>query len=239
MRETSNRRPACARKTASAGKRETRLRPGVADSGGQAGVGRPETGNRSPVTDVRWLAIGLVALFGCGLFEPRNPEPPGQTSLDYIPATVPGIVMSNLKNAIAQKNVDNYVRSFSDPAVSSVTFVFNPSADASSIYPNVREWTFADEREYFQNLVAKADGFSSLILTPKDSLIGGTEATYNFDYLLSFQHTDAATFPTTARGNLQFILAPDEANIWSIFSWSDFSTSAEITWSSFKGKFGN
>jgi hypothetical protein len=182
------------------------------------------------------LASGLV---GCGLFEPRDPETPGQSSLDYVPATVPSIVISNLRNAIAQKNVDNYVRNFSDPVVSGKAFVFDPSVDASSIYPNIREWTFANEREYFQNLVAKADGFSSLTLIPKDSLIGGTEATYNFDYLLSFQHTDAATFPTMASGNLQFILAPDAGNIWSIFHWSDFSTSEEITWSAFKGKFGN
>jgi hypothetical protein len=35
------------------------------------------------------------------------------------------------------------------------------------------------------------------------------------------------------------VLAPDATNIWSIFSWNDFSTSADITWSSFKGQFGN
>lgn len=197
---------------------------------------KPGTGHLSLFVCHLLFALGLV---GCGLFEPRDPEPPAQTSLTYQPATVPSIVISNLKSAIAQKNVENYVRNFSDPAVSGRQFVFVPSAAASSMYPNVREWIYTDEREYFQNLVAKANGFSSLSLVSKDSLIGSSEASYNFDYVLMFQHTDAATFPTTASGTLQFVLAPDASNIWSIYQWTDFSASPDVTWSAFKGKFGN
>jgi len=197
----------------------------------------------SAITAVRlsfqFLLMLVLLQTGCGLFDTRDPEQPDQGGLDYIPATVPSIALSNLVSAIAQKNVDNYMRNFGDPAVTGRLFVFIPSPEASTVYPNVRAWTYANEREYFQNLVAKADGFSSLILTPRDSIIGPAEATYNFDYVFSFDHTDAATFPTTAVGNLQFILAPDPTNTWSIFSWSDFSTSPEITWSSFKGQFGN
>jgi hypothetical protein len=181
----------------------------------------------------------VLCVQSCSLFEPRDPEQPGQTSLDNIPATVPSIVISNLKNAVAQKNADNYIRNFTDPAVSGKPFIFIPSADASSNYPNVRDWTYANEKAYFQNLVAKQDGFSTLELIPKDSLLGATESSYNFDYVFTFQHTDAATFPTTASGTLQFVLAPDASNIWSIYQWSDFSTSTDITWSAFKGKFGN
>lgn len=184
------------------------------------------------------LVVSLLGS-GCGLFDPRDPELPAQSGLSFIPATVPSIVLSNLKNAIAQKSVENYIQNFSDPLAASLEFSFTPSADASSTYPNVREWSYDDERAYFQNLVAKADGFSDLALTPKDSLLSATEASYNFDYVLTFQHTDAATFPTMARGNLQFNLAPDANNIWSIYQWIDFSTSPDVTWSAFKGKFGN
>jgi hypothetical protein len=200
------------------------------------GIGRAFA--RSRLWGSYWLLLAIFFL-SCGIFEPRDPEPPEQSSFNFTPATVPSIVLSNLKNAVSQKNVENYIRNFSDSAVTGRAFVFVPSADASGIYPNVREWTYADERGYFQNLVAKADGFSTLSLTAKDSLIGASQATYNLDYLLTFQHTDAATFPTTASGTLQFVLAPDAGNIWSIYHWSDFSNSSEITWSSFKGKFGN
>jgi len=190
-----------------------------------------------------WIAtvvgVALCTASGCGLFDPREPEPPEQSSFNNTPATVPSIVISNLLNAVAQKNVENYIRNFSDSSVTGRAFVFVPSADASSTYPNVREWTYSDEKEYFQNLVAKADGFSTLTLTPNDSLIGTSEASYNFHYVLTFQHTDAATFPTSASGTLQFALAPDASNIWSINSWTDFNTSSDITWSAFKGRFGN
>ena len=189
------------------------------------------------------LTILVTALMllapACGLFDPREPEPPAQGGLDFVPATVPSVVLSNLRSSIAQKNIDNYMRNFSDETVTGRPFIFIPSVEASSVYPNVRDWTYANEREYFQNLVAKADGFSSLTLTPRDSVIGANEASYNLDYELVFQHTDAATFPTMATGNLQFNLAPDGANIWTIYAWSDFSNSEEITWSAFKGRFGN
>jgi len=187
-----------------------------------------------------FLVVALsISGINCGLFDTRDPEPPDQSGLDYVPATVPSIVISNLLSAIAQKNVDNYMRNFGDPVVTGRPFLFIPSTEASTVYPSVREWTYANEREYFQNLVAKADGFSSLTLTAQDSVVGPSETTYNFDYVFSFQHTDAATFPTSAAGNLQFVLAPDQTNTWTIFAWSDFSTSPDITWSSFKGKFGN
>jgi hypothetical protein len=193
---------------------------------------------RRCLTGIR-LALGAILLHGCSLFETREPEPPGQSGFDFVPATVPSIVISNLQSAVAQKNIDNYMRNFSDPALIAVGFEFIPSTEASTVYPNIQQWTYDDERAYFQNLVAKANGVSQLTLTAKDSLISATNATYSFDYILSFQHTDAATFPTVAQGNLQFDLAPDAGNIWTIYRWIDFNTTPEITWSSFKGKFGN
>ena len=102
------------------------------------------------------LYAAILALSGCGLFDPRDAEDPGQTGFDFVPATVPSIVIANLQNSIAQKNIDNYERNFSDPSMTGIPFLFIPSVEASSIYPNVREWTYSDERGYFQNLVAKA-----------------------------------------------------------------------------------
>jgi hypothetical protein len=185
------------------------------------------------------LTFASAVLAGCGLFEPRDPESPGQSGLDFVPATVPSIVISNLRNAIAQKSADNYMRSFSDVNLTGRPFVFVPSVEASSVYPNVRDWSYDDERAYFENLVAKADGFSGLLLVPRDSIIGASEAIYNFDYTFSWQHTDAASFPTSATGNMQVILAPDAGNIWSIHYWADFSIEGDVSWSSFKGSFGN
>ena len=54
------------------------------------------------------LAAGLLqAGSGCGLFAPRDPEPPTQSSQTFLPATDPLIVISNLQSAIEQKSVPN------------------------------------------------------------------------------------------------------------------------------------
>ncbi|MCZ6777301.1 MAG: hypothetical protein O7D34_12755 [Ignavibacteria bacterium] len=177
----------------------------------------------------------------CNLFETREPEEPSQTSFNYVPATVPSIVLSNLQNAIAQKSIENYISNFSDSAVTNRRFTFMGSPEASVQYPNIRSWSYTDEREYFQNLIANAiaNGFSSLLLTATDSSITADEANYDFDYIFTFEHTDPG-FPTnTARGHLQFIMATDQSGIWTIYQWSDSKTTEDITWSSFKGKFGN
>ncbi len=181
----------------------------------------------------------------CNLFETRDPEEPSESSFNYVPATVPSIVLSNLQNAIAQKSIENYMSNFSDSAVTNRRFTFTPSPEASAQYQNIlRNWSYTDEREYFEELIANGvtNGFSSLLLTATDSSITADEANYDFDYIFTFEHTDPG-FPTnTARGHLQFIMATDQSGIWTIYQWSDFETfetTADITWSSFKGKFGN
>jgi hypothetical protein len=190
----------------------------------------------------RTSAVISLSLFciTCNLFETRDPEEPSESSFNFVPATVPSIVLSNLQNAIAQKSIENYVSNFSDSTVTNRRFMFIPSPEASAQYPNIRSWSYADEREYFENLIANAiaNGFSSLLLTAKDSLITPDEANYNFDYIFTFEHTEPG-FPTTARGNLQFTMATDERDIWTIYQWSDFKTTEDIAWSSFKGKFSN
>ncbi len=191
----------------------------------------------------RTSAVISLSLFciTCNLFETRDPEEPSESSFNYVPATVPSIVLSNLQNAIAQKSIENYMSNFSDSTMTNRRFMFTPSPEASAQYPNIHSWSYTDEREYFQNLIANeiANGFSSLLLTATDSSITADEANYDFDYIFTFEHTDPG-FPTnTARGHLQFIMATDQSSIWTIYQWSDSKTTEDITWSSFKGKFGN
>jgi hypothetical protein len=178
---------------------------------------------------------------GCGLFEPRSPEAPSQSSLDYQPPTDPSLVIANLESAVGQKSVANYTACFADPQKSSRPFVFIPSAEASSLYGSVlNNWSTAQEQAYFQNLIAKSspNAYSSLFLTVRDSLISADSVTYTYDYVFTFEHNEPG-FAHTARGNLQFTLAPDASNFWSIHRWIDFKTGDDITWSMFKGKFSN
>ncbi len=191
-----------------------------------------------------WLLLAVPALLvplHCSLFETRTPEPPTQSSLDFQPASDPTIVISNLQNAVAQKSSANYISCFADPSKTKRGFTFIPSAEASAQYPGLlANWTIDEELSYFRNLIAKSvpNGFSSLLLTLKSSVVTADSVVYNYDYTFTFEHTEAG-FPTTARGTLQFSLGPDNTNLWTIYRWSDFKTTADITWSLMKGKFSN
>jgi len=183
----------------------------------------------------------MTALPGCGLFETRDPESPSSSNCFSQPPTRPGIVLENLQNAIAQKCVDNYAACFANPSNSDAMFVFVPSAEARDQYGAVMaDWSSSDEQAYFRNLVARgvANGFASLFLVPRDSVITQDSVQYNFDYTFTFEHHEAG-FPITARGNLQFTLSPNASNFWSIQRWADFKSGDDITWSLFKGRFSN
>jgi hypothetical protein len=189
----------------------------------------------------RVVALFLILSAGCGLFGPRDPEPPNQSSLNYLPPTEPSIVVTNLVSAIDQKNVQNYVSCFSDPSKGGRPYVFIPSAEGSSQYGSALSgWTVAQEQAYFQNLVAKSPStaFSSLALSSKDSLVTSDSVVYGYHYVFTFEHSDPG-FPKLSQGDLQFTIAPDKNNFWSISRWVDFKTGTDITWSSFKGKFSN
>ncbi len=187
-----------------------------------------------------WCVTALHA--GCGLFEPRDAEAPSQSGFQYLPRTLPANVVFNLQNAVEQKDVAGYIACFTDSTRSRYTFTFVPSADAAEIYGTVlRNWTYRQEQDYFQNLVAKRRqpvGVSRLDLVPKDSVISGNDMrTYSYDYTFTFEHTEPG-FTHTAAGTLQFTLVNDNSE-WTISHWVDLKTTPGLTWSSFKGKFSN
>jgi hypothetical protein len=178
---------------------------------------------------------------GCGLFEPRDPEEPEQGGLNFPPQTDPAIVITNLQNAISVKNVANYANCFADAPTFARPFSFTPSTEASAQYPGVLgNWSIQAERDYFQNLIAKSpqNGFASLGLTRKGETVSADSVLYDFDYVLTFEHTEPE-FPRTARGSLRFTVVRNASNFWAIVDWLDYKTTEDATWSLFKGKFSN
>ena len=187
------------------------------------------------------LASLLLAVSGCGLFEPRDPEDPSQSSLNFKPPTEPSIVISNLQSAIEQKNAANYTSCFADEAKGNPAFVFTPSPDAAALYAaSFDNWTLNDEQSYFLNLVARSStqAFASLSLMSKGSTVSADSVVYSYDYTLVFEHSETS-FAKTARGTLQFTLRVSQSNFWMIQRWVDFNTTSDLSWSHFKGKFSN
>ncbi|MCC6395574.1 MAG: hypothetical protein IT282_01035 [Bacteroidetes bacterium] len=187
------------------------------------------------------LVLLTMHLPGCGLFEPREPEEPSQSSLNFRPPTEPSIVISNLQSAIEQKNVANYIACFSDISRGAQPFAFIPSADAAAAYGGILlDWTLQEEQAYFQNMIAQSaqQAFATVTLNLTSTTVTSDSVVSAYDYVLVFEHNDAG-FPTTARGSLQFTLHEDASNFWAIQRWVDFKTTTEISWSHFKGKFSN
>ncbi len=206
----------------------------------EGGQGSLETPLHTPhVLLVVFLAAALAS--GCGLFEPRDPEEPSQSSLNYRPPTDPDIVITNLQSAIEQKSVANYAACFADASRGASPFVFIPSADAAAIYgTTLGSWSLQEEQEYFQNIIARSNqqANATLALTLKTTTVSSDSVVSAYDYVLVFEHNDPG-FPKTARGSLQFTLREDASNFWMIQRWMDFKTTGDISWSHFKGKFSN
>jgi hypothetical protein len=183
-----------------------------------------------------------ILMTGCGIFEPRTPEDPTQSGLDFRPPTTPEIVIQNLTSAVDQKNAANYIACFADPTKTGRTFVFIAAPEASAQYPGVfTQWSLSDENDYFQNLVAKTSptSYSNLLLTQKGPVIQTSDSmVVSYDYEIRFDHSDAS-FPKVATGNLQFTIGVDKNNFWSVYRWYDFKTTGDVTWSTMKGKFSN
>jgi len=188
------------------------------------------------------LAAGLsVHGAGCGLFEPRNPESPTQSSESFLPPTDPLIVVANLQSAIEQKSVPNYVQCLADPQAGVHAFLFVPSSEGTALYSSLfRNWTTTEEQAYFQNLTTRTSpaSISKLDLTEKTRSLAADSALLEYDYTLTFENT-VSGFPSRASGNLQFALQRSSSNFWTIYRWTDFKTTNDITWSLFKGKFSN
>ena len=193
-----------------------------------------------------WLlpAILVLSLLGssCGIFETRDPEPPSQTSSNFVPPTEPSIVFSNMATAFRDLNSLNYLRSFADSTTNGRSFSFEPTPQARSKYGGVFfNWSRESEQRYFENLKSKVPGGSSATLTFDVLTIQSLQsdsAQYEATYRLNVQHT-VANVAKEARGRAQFFLMADRSRNWVILRWVDVTdNAASFTWSDLKGEFG-
>ncbi|MFA6232611.1 MAG: hypothetical protein WC824_00310 [Bacteroidota bacterium] len=197
-------------------------------------------------TSLRHIILGAVLSAGllcsaCGLFETRDPEPPTSGSSTFVPPTSPDIVLSNLENAIAEKNTENYVRCLIDTLNSNRQFSFVPTSSAAGRYaPTFADWSLQSERAWFAAMKAFApkDAASYLNLQGRFSVIAADSAIYEGSYEVVFQH-GVANVSETVRGNLQFVMQIDRNSVWSITRWIDISLNDETSWSEWKGRFAN
>ena len=182
----------------------------------------------------------VVLFFGCGIFETRQPQPPQQGQSNFIPPTSPDIVVQNLKNAISEKSVENYLSCLSDPTFGGRTFSYVPPSDVYRQYQSIFvNWDKNSESAYFNNLIVESSATSSPALTlSSESLTGpyGDSAIYSANYTLLWPNKVPGD-PQSVQGNLQFFLGVDNSQNWAIYRWIDSRVGDSLTWSDMKARF--
>ena len=189
-----------------------------------------------------FIMFGVVTQVSCNIFETRDPEPPTQSSSNYVPPTEPSLAFSNMINAFRDLNSVNYLKSFADSTTAGRSFIFEPTPQAKLKYGGVfLSWSKQSEQQYFENVRSKIPSGSSASLA-FDALsaqsLQSDSAQYEATYRLTVQHS-VASIPKEARGRAQFFLLADRSRNWVIWRWVDVPTgTSTFTWSDLKGEFG-
>lgn len=190
---------------------------------------------------LRMLAM-LLLFSSCAT---RTPEEPTGNRGTYEPPTSPQIVIENFRNAVIEKNTQNFMLCLADPSRSRVPYVFEPSAEAGARFQSIfQSWSITKEQQAFLSIIARlptdvALGLeftnSTVAFSSPDSLV------WVGDYRLSTK-LDIAGVPNVLTGTMVLSIRPESSGLWSITRWSDAKQTAdtlESTWSILKAQLSN
>jgi hypothetical protein len=194
-----------------------------------------------PIFRGGWGPLSIIAVLclmvaSCSLFETRDPEEPGTTTVPvFIQPDRPQDVIQNLQNAVRTMNLDNYRRCL-EPEI----FSYQPSSVAQSSNPDLWQgWGFAEEEAYFNNMRAETEGLSGHELRLDNRRfvqISADREQFDADYRITVEHNRQG-LPVVAEGVIRLIIVRDESGNWAIESWSDAADGSDFTWSDFRAAF--
>lgn len=181
------------------------------------------------------IVLLIFILFGCDIFEVRNPESPTDPKSGYSVPVEPRDVIQNIITAFNERNANDYRKNFAEgPPIMNRVFLFNPSGNVVSSFPP--NWTIDEEFQYFNNLVTR---------TPQDipinlSFVGGQidiqadSAIYSAEYSISVPIQNSE--PQIYGGSLKFTMI-NENTTWVIYFWEDIAKVGAKSWSELKIEF--
>lgn len=194
------------------------------------------------VWTIRGCVFAMLIIAGCAT---RTPEEPTGNRGTYEPPTSPQIVIENFRNAVIEKNTQNFMLCLADPSRSRVPYIFEPSAEAGARFQAIfQSWSLNKERQAFLSIIARLPtdvnlGFefsnSSVAFSSPDSLV------WVGDYRLSTK-LDLAGVPNVLTGTMVLSIRPEASGLWSIGRWSDARRTGdtlESTWSILKAQLSN
>lgn len=189
-----------------------------------------------------FILFGLVIVIACeSPFSIREPEAPKTVRSTWVPPYSPDLVLTNMKNAISERNVENYVRCLIDTAYSQRNFLFEPSPDVAATHPVIFSvWSQIAEQNLMQqvnSLVPSDSIFYVNFIEEGTDIISADSAVFNRSYHLEVHHTEG-NIPSVFEGYSQFWIAPDDRGEWAIYRWIDNNSNTLPTWSSLKASIG-
>lgn len=195
----------------------------------------------APLWTMGWVVGAL--LLGCtNPFVTRDPETPSAGASTWIPPRRAEIVLQNLRNAILERNVENYLRCLSDSSRALPAFRFVADPLVASENPGTFEtWSIENERRYFSQLrsLVPADSLQFLSLTPVQNTQYGDSALLVQNYSLIVRHTQQRQgVPGEVAGQARFFMQVDRFGDWAIYRWEDRSLGEKPTWSVLKAIYG-
>lgn len=187
---------------------------------------------------VKIFLILLLFLGGCDLLTTRESEAPITARANFVPASTPDILFSNLINSFKEKVVENYLACFVDDSFLDKQYTFKPSAGAVSKFQSLQNWDLESERQYFNNLKASTlEGIPIVIeLMNENGRPQLDSAVYQYDYTITLSSSDASV-QSIYQGSLQFVINLDSRNQWVITGWEDIEKNELPSWSELKGRF--
>lgn len=188
-----------------------------------------------------FLLFIAVLFYSCDLFTTRDAEMPDQGRSNFQPAVQPAIVISNLKNSLTDKNVQNYIACFADSIFTPKRYVFSASGEAASVYPIfLQGWGISEEQRYITSVFTKAPKDFPISLTLNDEQftnLSGDSLIYTATYFLNVPIPSGDQSFSNYSGNLQFNMVRDSRSEWSIYLWKDNKSQTLPSWSDLKGNY--
>ena len=194
---------------------------------------------------IKRFQFSLILLVICGCTNPfttRDVEIPDNTKKSDIfdVPTSYETVFSNLKFALEQKNVVNYMNCLVDTSLSAgPDFKFIP--DPTIQWNELANWQLEDERNYINKMFKDAVKISFEYLTdPDPQLINNSidiAETRFFIYQIKINLDSELIFTGKARMRL----IKNDLSLWSVFLWEDFRDDSDNpdTWSELKSRYRN
>lgn len=195
-----------------------------------------------------WITTGILTVFISSFsckspFSPRTPEPPkNQERTNWIQPTNARDVLINLRNAIQDQNLTNYMNCFTNTPINSRHFGYKPDYSAQIRYPGIwNQWTLVQEENYIKNVFAAIpqDSLSTLIYFDEGIENPFPDSTIIIrDYELIIGHNrNPEQFPRKAKGRAEFYLSLKSDGFWAIYFWIDDSFEGLPSWSDLKATF--